>query len=276
MRHNLDILSQYLNTKFNLETFVIKENIINYEINKKNLILKYILIIIVIIYLNNIYITSIFIIYILFLLYSYYLYKIYKPIDIKECLINYNEYNTGDIIQSNLSEWYINNYTTFTTIYSIYIHTGMIIRFNNVNYFLHLFDSDFGYSNYTIKFKNNNNIEIMLLEDKIKYEKKFKYIYRVVKTDINIDYNNIFKTIKNNFNMNIKFTMFPLLRFKNLEEWYYKDKQRNNCCSFIFQLLEKMNIIPLFNYNNFIGDDIIFLKYLSYNSYNKIIYIKYT
>ena len=95
----------------------------------------------------------------------------------------------------------------------------------------------------------------------------------------------IFKTNNNNKITNYK--LFNALKEIDMKKALFKlkihvpennDYESNfsknyNCLNFLFKILYKLNVIPLFNFQNIVYNDVMFLPNLSNNIYNKEIII---
>ena len=293
--NDLNDFKNYLKNKFDINVSIRypiekKTNITIQNIYLKLLIQIIILILCIYLFLKNkkykIFVNIILFFIILYILYNIfcYFYKIYlynhiykNNIDNIDNYISYKNINfsTGDIIQENLP-WY-NTYGIFSNIINNitrYFHGGMIIRFKNKNYLLHLYGGKCKYSNPILYFNNNNNIEICPLNDYIKDNYYCNINYRLFKINHNkkIDNDNLFNILKE---FDIKKILFKFyIHFPKNNNYNDNFSKNYNCLNFIFKILYKLNIIPLFNFQNILNDDLLFLPNLSNNIYNKEIIIK--
>jgi hypothetical protein len=290
--NDLNDLKNYLKNKYNINLSIRlptekKTNVTIQDIYLKLFIQIIILILCIYIYLKNkkykIYNIILFfiILYILYNIFCYF-YKIYLYNHIYNNnnyinYINYNDINfsTGDIIQEKLP-WY-NNFGIFINILnnsSKYLHGGMVIRFENKNYLLHLAGYKCYYSKPILYFNNNNNIEICPLDNYIKDNYYCNSNYRLFKINPNkkIDNDKLFNVLKE---FDIKKIIFKIyIHFAKNNNYNDNFDINYNCLNFIFKILYKLNIIPLFNFQNILNDDFLFLPNLSNNIYNKEIIIQ--
>jgi hypothetical protein len=203
-------------------------------------------------------------------IYSIYLYyNLYKKnldncIDIKNIVLD-----TGDIIQE-FNTWH-KDMAIFTNLLNIkkpFFHTGMIIKFKNRIYCIHIMPYKINYPFYILKFNNCDYIEICPLDNYFKYNYYNNRYYRLIK--------NTNKNLINNYNL------FNALNKMNIENMIFSIKDINidndynnnvyiycNCVNFIYKLLYKLDIIPLFNFQHILPNDIVLLYSLSNNVYQK-------
>lgn len=192
--------------------------------------------------------------------------------------LNLNQLKTGDIIQQRVS-WYeeVLNFS-FCLDYFSFNHNTLVIKYNNKLYGLHISGSDFGYMIDSIKFYDNQYLEIFDLEEYLYYQelcfKKCKYRLATIKHPLNN--NNIFNIVKNHFLDNhFKFNALLLLKYNSVDEYINNGFNYTNCWSFILKILYLDNKIILLNYNNTTSNDIIFLPYWSNGLYNNITFVIY-
>lgn len=241
-----------------------------YKIIKYNK--KYILFVNIILFLILLYL----IFYIICLFYSIYLYyNLYKN---KNNLDNYIDYKnikfeTGDIIQE-ISPWYSKN----TILLHIldkrhrYLHGGIIIKFKNKNYLLHVLYNKIGYSNYILDFDNCKYLEICPLDTYIKDNNYSSEYFRLFKNKNKLNNYKLFNTLSEINLEKIAFSYNVHLPENN--DYDDNFSINYNCLNFIYKILYKLNIIPLFNFQNIISNDLVFLPNLSNNVYEKEIIIK--
>ena len=299
MDHNLiklQELSNFLNEKYQMDTYIDKSSEVLFNTNYKLFVIKRVIYIVLLIFLycyilsfknKHIVLLLIKIIIILIIIFNLYILIINKLTKEHEEKINNHirnnhtinnieniEFKTGDVIQQ-VYYWTINDKMINLFYFQNNVHNLLIINFNNNIYALHYYPDDTLFWGHTvIKFKNNKHMEIANLYEYIKYEKeKYNTIYRLIKVENRLDNNKIFNIIKNNFNKKSTFTFLPSIKFTSIEDWYNNHFNKANCCSFIIKLLYLYGLIKLFNFNNVTSDDLLFLKYITNGVYQDPIYI---
>ena len=299
---NRDLLdfSDYLNSKYNMNTYVSRSKVINYKSALKMYILKIILFTILLVvlgimihkYKKNIILIIVYIIIIFIYIISITINIISKnTIQNKIKFIKDNKklqdfsdfkFKTGDIFQS------INNFHDYNTYLSLhllfgFLHNFILIEFRNKFYLMHIINENFGYDIDSIYFKNNKHLIIDDLNEYINYERTlFDTVYRVIPvnrsanpkgTADRIDTDKILDIVNINFNNSkINFSFNPILNFFSIEEYYNKCFNNINCCNIIIKILYMYGIIKINNFNNITSDDLILLKYWSNNVYTDPIY----
>jgi len=290
---NRDLLefSDYLNSKYNMNTYVSRNKVIDYKSALKMYILKIILFTILLVVLgiminkykkNNI-LLIVYIIIIFFYIISITINIISKnTIQNKIKFIKDNKklqdfsdlkFKTGDIFQS------INNFHDYNTYLSYHLlfafmHNFILIEFRNKFYLMHIINVNFGYDIDSIYFKNNKHLIIDDLNEYINYERTlFDTVYRVIPVNRSLDSDKILDIVNINFNNSkINFSFSPILNFFSIEEYYNKFFNNVNCCNIIIKILYMYGIIKINNFNNITSDDLVFLKYWSNNVYTDPIY----
>ena len=209
----------------------------------------------------------------IFLLIIYYLQKYLFKIyfynkNIKMCennSINLNniDFNTGDILQGVANSTGLNGILLY--LFNIdFLHNIFVFKFKNENYILHFcpYESyNYSYTKKSIRF-NSTYLEIARLENYLNDTSNFIKYYRLFKYNKKLENDKIFNFLKNLNMEKLNFKICPCI----------KDCDNNyNCMSFI---LNNLNIIPKFNINNFIPDNLVYLENISNYSYNKPIIIK--
>jgi len=282
MDNDLYKLKDYLKKNYNMDVIVLNRE--KYTENKSiNLTFLYLFIslfiIIIITYFFFIskinYIKLILFILFLFLIYNIHKYFMrinfyYKKDNIFENnSINYTniDFKTGDILQE-ATNWNYNYFIILLlSLFQLdYLHNIFVIKFNNKIYGMHYTKYIYNYPQFCMKF-NNKHIEIFGLEDYIIDNSYATKYYRVFKPNVNIDNNKIFEYLKI---MDMKKLNFKFLPDIN----YNKDTNSYHCMSFILKLLNYINIIPRFNFQNFSSDDLEYLPDLSNGKYDKSFIIK--
>jgi hypothetical protein len=247
----------YLNILFLLVLFVILLVVLIYIKNKINYLLYFIIIFILFYLLKNlckIYIYNKFI--------NNYDFKYYDNKEYKKYINyeNYNDLNTGDIFQEYI-QWY------FPILFILnfkYIHNFIILKFNNKNYILHFVSCSTPYPKYVLNIKSKN-IEISCLNSYLKNNIYTKY-YRVFKFNNKINNDMIFNYLKYIISKGISFSFYNIF---NIYNYQYQ------CMSFILKFLNYLDIIPEFNFNAFIPDNLYNLGKLSNRLYEDPIILKY-
>jgi hypothetical protein len=282
MDNDLYKLKDYLKKNYNIE--VIVSNRVKYTENKSiNLnflylfISLFIIIIITYIYFfsKNNYIKLI--LFILFLFLIYYIHKYFMKINFyykndnkfENKSIKYNniDFKTGDILQEATNWNYDYFVVLFLSIFQLdYLHNLFVIKFNNKFYGLHFIRNTLNYPELCMNF-NNKHIEIFSLENYLIDNSFATKYYRVFRPNVNIDNNKVFEFLKI---IDIKKLNFKFLPDIN----YNKDTNSYHCMSFILKLLNYINIIPRFNFQNFSSDDLEYLPELSNGKYDKSFIIK--
>lgn len=294
---NKDLLefSDYLNTRYNMNTYIKKPRKYNY---KSETLIKYILKIIIIIILlillgflinkyqkYKIILIIIYLSILLFVLINIYL-LISNTISLKKKVNNIKarnkihelkdiKFKTGDVLQC------INNWVDYNNMFNIlhiifgFVHNLFVIEYKQKVYLIHVVDGDFGYDIDTIYFKNNKYLTIIDLHDYINYESnEMDTVYRVIPVNKLLNNDKIFDIINVNFNHNNhKFTFFGTVNFFSLKDYFDEHNNKINCSNFIFKLLYIYGIIKLNNFNNLTSDDFIFLKYWT-NIYEDPVYFQ--
>lgn len=292
--NNLYELQNYLKQKFNIDVNIRIPTRNPSKITIKNIynkLLIYIMLLIIFIYLfvkikkYNILLNIILILLLLYILYNilYYLYSIYlyhiiykHDIDNSTSYKNIN-FNTGDIIQET-TPWY-SSFAIYLHILNNkhrYLHGGIVINFKNNNYLLHLMGNSVEYSKPILNFNDYYNLEICPLNNYFKDNYYCTRYYKLFKTNYNNKISNekLFNILKD---LDVKKIVFDTkINIHIPENNDYNDNfdTKYNCLNFIFKILYKLNIIPLFNFQNVLYNDLIFLPNLSNNIYNKEIIIK--
>jgi len=185
----------------------------------------------------------------------------------KKKSIDYNEikFNTGDILQET-TNW--NYYNILLYLFPLkFLHNLMVINFKNKNYVLHFTLRTCGYPQNILHFNDTENIEIFLLDDYLKYNYKSVKYYRLFKTKKLINNDSIFEFLKNINYKDLKFSFMINIKEDN--------KNTYHCMSFLLKILNSINIIPKFNFQNFTSDDLIYLPELSNNIYDKPFMFEY-
>jgi len=214
------------------------------------------------------------ILYSIFFIHQYFnmIYLYYKNNRLYEKLyknksIDYNEikFNTGDIIQE-ITNW--NYYNIFLCFFPLkFLHNLMVIKFKSKYYALHYFGINSKYPSNILKINGAKYIEIFLLDDYLKDNYSSVKYYRLFKTKKIINNDSIFEFLKNINYKDLKFSFMINI-----------DNQENNtyhCMSFLLKILNSINIIPKFNFQNFTSDDLIYLPELSKNVYDKPVMFEY-
>ncbi len=221
-----------------------------------------------------------FIIWILFVL--YFLFYIFRKI----CMIkNYKQFGqrdkyfqkfakdskeinfkTGSIIQES-SQWnWTGNYLDIliSIFPSNYIHNIMVVNYKGHKYGLHFGGSNM-YPDEIIELNKNKDIRLFDLEKYFKDNLLYNDKYRIFIPKKEIKYNKIFKVIDDVFQKDkYKFELFffynihQLLNYRNL-----------TCLSFVLKILYAMKILPLFNFNGILPDDMYFLPNMTDGFYKK-------
>ena len=279
--NNLNELKNYLINNYQLDEKINININYRYRYNKSNIKIVYskilfllvLLVLLFIIFRNNknkiiniLYTISIVIIliFIIFYLYVIYFYnKFINNYDFKyydnnkyENYINYTndiDLNTGDIIQEYL-QWY---HTTPLMLNYKYGHNFIILKFNKKKYMLHFSSPPSDWPKYVLYIKSRN-LEISCLDSYLKNNIYTRY-YRLFRTKTIISNDNIFNYLKYITSKKISFS------FCNIFNIYDNTYQ---CMSFILNLLYYLDIIPKFNFNYFIPDNLIFLPNLSNKLYD--------
>jgi hypothetical protein len=209
-------------------------------------------------------------IYIIYLYYNYYKKKLNDCIYYKNIV-----YETGDIIQE-YTPWY-SKMGILINIFDIknhYFHSGIIINFNNKIYILQIMNNKFKYSNYALDFDNCKHLEICPLDSYIMDNTYCTKYYRLFKNSNKDKINNymLFSALSR---MNIEKIIFNYgLTIVENDDYDKNFSVYYNCVNFIYKLLYKLDIIPLFNFQNVLSNDLLFLPKLSNNIYQKEIFIK--
>lgn len=179
--------------------------------------------------------------------------------------INYNKinFNTGDIIQEARNWNYHHLLLYFFPIK--FLHNLMVIKYKNKNYLIHYTANNPGYPKNMLTF-NTQHIEMFLLDDYLKDNYYSVKYYRLFKTKKIINSDSIFEFLKN---INYKDLNFSFMM--NFGE----DNNTYHCMSFLLKILNTINIIPKFNFQNFSSDDLIYLPELSNNIYDKPFIFEY-
>ena len=226
---------------------------------KNNLLIKiifyFVLIFLILYSIKHIIINS-------FKIYFYYKSKkLYKDISIE---YNDIEFNTGDILQEATNWDYYNIYLFFLPLK--FLHNSIIIKFKNRNFMLH-YTHDAGYPANILKFNDTKLIEICLLDDYLKDNYNSVKYYRLFKTKKIINNDSIFEFLKNISYKDLKFSFMINIKEDNTNTYH--------CMSFLLKILNSINIIPKFNFQNFTSDDLIYLPELSKNIYDKPFMFEY-
>lgn len=299
MDHNLiklQELSNFLNEKYQMDTYIDKSSEVLFNTNYKLFVIKRVIYIVLLIFLycyilsfknKHIVLLLIKIIIILIIIFNLYILIINKITKEHEEKINNHirnnhtinnikniDFKTGDVIQQ-VFYWNVHNTTIDLFLFQNNVHNLFVINFNNHIYAFHYYPyNTWLWGHNVIKFKNNKHMEIVNLYEYIKYEKeKYNTIYRLIKVENKLDNNKIFNIIKNNFNKKSTFTFLPSFKFTSIKDWYNNHFNKANCCSFIIKLLYLYGLIKLFNFNNVTSDDLLFLKYVTNGVYKDPIYI---
>jgi hypothetical protein len=250
-----NIKNVYFNILFLLVAFFLLLFLLKYIKNKKNY-LFYIIIIFILFYL----LYNLCIIYFYNKFINNYDFKYYNNKKYKK-YINYKKYNdlnTGDILQEYLP-WY---FTILLILNFKYIHNFIVIKFNNKKYILH-FIQPCKWPKYVLNIKSKN-IEITSLDSYFKNNIHTRY-YRVFRPKNILNNNIIFNYLKYITSKDISFSFYNI--FNN--DYQYQ------CMSFILKFLKYINIIPKFNFNTFIPDNLYNLPELSKGLYELPFIIKY-
>ena len=238
------------------------------KIKKYNILINIILILLLLYILYNI----------LYYLYSIYLYNIIYKHDIDKSTSYKNiNFNTGDIIQET-TPWY-SSYAIYFHILNNkhrYLHGGIIINFKNNNYLLHLMGNSVEYSKPILNFNDYYNLEICPLNNYFKDNYYCTRYYKLFKTNNNNKISNekLFNILRDFDVKKIVFDTKINIHIPENNDYNDNFNTKYNCLNFIFKILYKLNIIPLFNFQNVLYNDLIFLPNLSNNIYNKEIIIK--
>ena len=173
---------------------------------------------------------------------------------------NIDYFKTGDIIQ-DACFW---NFPISFILYFItnYFHSGIIIKYNEMPYILHYVGENMCYPNNIIGIQGNKYIEISPLEDYLNSHKFVTEYFHIIRPGIDIQTDNILNVLSKQLD-----NKFSFIHNQTCNTTY-------NCCSFILDLLIKMQIIPEMNINYYLPDNFHFLKPLSNGKYNESYIIK--
>jgi hypothetical protein len=279
MDNDLYYLGEYLKKNYNMNIKVLyrKKYINNSSSINLNFIYLFLLLFLIPIFLylylilNNKYIKFLIIILLIIVIYyipkyfmRIYLYykneNIYENSTISHKMVNFQ---TGDILQE-VTNW---NYNYYYMLFLLFIsnidflHNIFVIKFNNKIYGLHYTKHNYEYPENCMNF-NNKHIELFNLNDYFNDNSYATKYYRVFSPNIKIDNSKVFDFLKNMDLQKLNFRYFPTIN-------YCKDNNEYNCMSFILKLLNYINFIPKFNFQNFYSVDLEYLPDLSNGKYNE-------
>ena len=174
---------------------------------------------------------------------------------------NYNNLDTCDIIQEYIP-W---NFNFFYYILNIkFLHNFIILNFNNKKYIIHLV-TKYDYPKYVLNIKSKY-LNISTLNSYLKNNSHITRYYRLFKFKNKLDNNRIFNCLKYITKKDISFSYLNI--FNTFDNKY-------QCMSFILKIIYYLNIIPKFNFNIFLPDDLYYLPNLSNGLYDYPIILKY-